>query len=168
MRFSVSGDDFLLDSITVGMWQVRGVSNLRISISTDKGGKPSQSLLEVLAFNPSSFPSSPELITFASSAHPLLSSGLDYWVLVEPSDLNTSDDSSNATYGWSYNSVGATSSHLHRSPTALGGWGSWIAGSSGALEPSLRVDASAVPEPGVTWLLAGLASAFSLIRSRHA
>ena len=167
MRFSVGGGDFRLDSITLGLWQVRGVSNIRISITTDIGGKPSQSLLEIMALNPVSITSTSQALTFVSTSHPLLVFGSDYWVVVEPANLNTSDYSSNATYGWSFNPLGATSSQLGRSPQSSGTWGTWIAGSPSALEPSLRVDASVVPEPGAISLFAGLAVTLTLNRKRH-
>jgi hypothetical protein len=167
MRFSVGGGDFRLDAVTLGLWQVRGVSNIRISITTDVGGQPSKSLLEIMALNPLSITSTSQALTFESTSHPLLKFGSDYWVVVEPSDLNPSDNSSNATYGWSFNPLGETSSHLRRSPQSSGTWGSWIAGSPSALEPSLRVDASAVPKHSANSLFVCLAVAPSLNRKRH-
>jgi hypothetical protein len=166
MRFTVADSDFHLDSITLGLWQVRGVSNIRISITTDVGGEPSQ-VLEMVALNPNSITSTSQALTFESASHPLLVSGSDYWVVVEPSDLNTSDDTSNATYGWAFNPLGATSSQLARSPQSSGTWGSWIAGSPIALEPSLRVEGSAVPEPSAISLFTVLAVALTLNRKRR-
>ena len=167
MRFKVADSDFRLDSITLGLWQGSGVSNLRISITTDVGGEPSQSLLEIIGLNPASITSTPQALTFESVSHPLLVSGSDYWVVVEPANLNTSDGTSNASYAWSFNPLGETSSQLARSPQSSGTWGSWIGGSPSALEPSLRVDASAIPEPSAISLFAVLTVALALNRKRH-
>lgn len=149
MRFSVTGGDFELNSITLGLRQVRGVPNLRISITNDVGGNPSQSQLEISAYNPTSITSTSLALTFNSSNHPTLISGFDYWVVVEPADLNSSDASNNATYGWANNPLDETGSFRYRSPQLSGAWGPWITTSSSAITPSMKVEASAIPEPSL-------------------
>ena len=166
MRFSVTAGDFYLDSITLALWQVRGVPNLKISIANDVGGIPSQSRLEILAFNPTSIPSSALALTFASSNRPTLSSGTDYWVVVEPADLNSSDPSNNAAYGWAKNTLNETGSYLYRSPQSSGAWGSWIPTSSVGSQPSLKVDASVIPEPRLMLMFCISISCSLILRRR--
>jgi hypothetical protein len=166
MRFSVTGGDFELDSITLGLRQVRGVHNLRISLTNDVGGKPSQSQLEILAYNPTSITSTSLALTFNSSNHPTLFSGLDYWVVVEPADLNSSDASNNATYGWAGNPLGETGSFLYRIPQLSGAWGPWITSSSSAITPSMKVEAFAIPEPNLFCISSVFAISCFWIRRR--
>lgn len=166
MRFSVTAEDLQLESITLGLWQVRGVPNLKISVANDVGGLPSQSRIEILAFNPTSIPSSALALTFASSSHPTLTSGADYWVVVEPADLNSSDPSNNAAYGWAKNPLNETGSYLARSPQSSGAWGPWIPTSTSSFQPSLRVEASVIPEPRLI-LMFSIAISFSLVLRRR-
>lgn len=125
--------------------------NLHVWLAADNGGEPDSTAIETLVVDPDI--TAKNLYTFNSSAQPLLQGGSTYWIVVEPHILNWTNADSNVGYGW----------HLANNATATGAWfrnyswdqHTWSNWENLVLwgQPSLRIEATAIPEPGVASLL---------------
>ena len=109
VRFSVSGGDATLTSVTLPV-SFQGVgTNLRVRITSDAGDMPGTTL-EVLSENASIWPvgASPftTTTTVTSTTHPTLTDGASYWLVLELTSMPTAPASSG--YNWSVNHSGVT------------------------------------------------------------
>jgi len=81
MGFTVSGGDFTLTSISVAAYVYAGPATLQAVLLTSNGGIP-DSPLETFEFT--NVPSSPAtILSAASSLHPDLVAGQEYWLALE-------------------------------------------------------------------------------------
>lgn len=143
----VATGSFLLDSIRVGAYNVEGTNQLTLYLAA--GGTQPGAPIET--FSASNLTSTSEILTFNSTTHPLLQSGMIYWVVLTKTDLAGGADE------WNWNSAGfqGRSYMLFQN-------GIWHANPTG-LAPAFEVSGtSAVPEPGPTvLLLIGFSLAFA-------
>lgn len=110
VQFTVTGDDFTLDSITLPISLQRNVADniLRVRLTGDSGGAPGATI-EVLSENEDIWPafSNPftTTTTLNSSANPVLSDGASYWIVTEPTSIPGSAPST-VDFGWYHNTSG--------------------------------------------------------------
>ena len=151
-RFSVTGSDYLLDSITLPLAYNDGPSrDADIQLRADTGGLPG-GVIEAFHFiNLPSLSPIPTLPVVATSvAHPLLHDGEQYWITASAADPSM--------LVWQMNSIhdeGLHAASVDGSPFTT------VSGVRGAF----RVEGTAVPEPATTVL--SLLGASSLCRFRR-
>lgn len=156
--FQANGS-YYLNNLEVAVSRVSGsvADSIHFSIFNNVGGAPASggspgSSLESFALTGLGYPGGtpPQgTVTVASSLHPLLMSGLFYWVVM--TDVNSGGD-----IVWNYNSSGALGAEGYLPPNASNGdpaaWGAYASYTQGAV----ALDGTpALPEPSTWLLLAG-------------
>jgi hypothetical protein len=139
-----------LGSIRVAAGFFGGPNNFTVYLAAAAGGSPGAALetFSSLAFNPGAT----QILTLNSTLHPLLSSGLTYWVVMAAADPI------NSFGGWALNDQGINGYAFRTTGAA------WSAG--GGTSPAFDVN-DAVPEPSSIGLaLVGLAAILWRRRSR--
>jgi len=75
-----STSSFVFDQAKVALQLISGTDNVLVSIDSDSGGHPGAALesitLSALVLG------TPEVLTAASSSHPMLNAGMEYWLVV--------------------------------------------------------------------------------------
>lgn len=143
-RFTVTGGDYTLDSITLPIsQQISGaIGNfLRVRLTTDAAGAPGANL-ETLTEDQPLWPlfSNPftTKTTVGSANHPLLAGGSSYWIVTELSALPGGDPST-VDYRWFENVGGTTVEFRQQQATGDLPMNPWT-GSDGPQPAAFRVD----------------------------
>jgi hypothetical protein len=128
--------------------------NFNLSIVSDDNGRPSETVLETVAVDPTTIPVSDRgEALFASSLQPVLAAGATYWLRVQPNALDTGSWTNNDSYCYPIPS-GSSGTPVATRRYDLAD-GQWLALEPGVLgTPAFRVEADPIPEPGALALLA--------------
>lgn len=137
-QFAPTGT-YTLDSVSVPIFGQDGIS---ILIAADASGKPGTTVENLGSITPGNTLS---INTINSSSRPLLTAGLNYWLILEPTDPGSGIDG-----GWSFSTPSTPPGERKTSPT-----GSWVTSPFGG--EAFEIDGTAVPEPSSFFLL-GLAA----------
>lgn len=135
----------LLDSVSVATFSQASGSSLDVLIANDNGsGHPGTTLENLGVFTPSYLSS---ISTLDSTAHSLLTAGTIYWLIVEPTNAN-----STTAAGWCWTTPNTAGSvEVENSPS-----GTWQ--TSQYQEEAFEITGAAVPEPSSFMLLGLIAS----------
>ena len=141
LGFTTDSFSYTLDSVTVNL-QLNSVEGIRLGLYADSGGSPGTSLGDL--GSPGGLGSQANY-TFSGGGLPLAAS-TSYWLVMEPGSTGASAVSALWYTG--------TSGSGFKTSSAVDTWGPWSP--SGGSPPSAYVQASAVPEPAVSALAAGV------------
>jgi hypothetical protein len=143
-EFTVTGGDYLLDSITlpISFSSNNATGNfLRVRIALDNAGAPGPNLETLTEDQPLWPPMSTPFTTktiVGSVNHPLLSNGGSYWIVTEPTAI-PSGDPSTVDYRWFQNTGGVTVPGRQQQATGGLPANPWT-GFSGPVALAFRVD----------------------------
>ncbi len=108
------------DSAELGLTYRAGTAALDVSLMSDTGGRPSGMALETIHLT--GIAAGPHLVTANSTAHSLLSAGINYWLVAIYGAPDTN-------IGWLANTVSQSGNSAYR-PDTTRGIGSWLRDSS--------------------------------------
>jgi len=149
-KFTVVGGSYSFQSVSLAMEHIQDTNNFAISLLADNAGSPGTVLEQVIS-RPGNVINGAQVVTYQSSLTPVLAAGNSYWLMVEPVELNTSNQTDNAAYAWyAGNGLGwgATRSFDFGNNT----WGSWEFYPD-SLRAAFRIDGLAIPEPSALSLV---------------
>ena len=164
-RFQVSGGTYSLSSITLAMGNIYigGTNKLAVSIRADNGGLPTGSLLETVVIHPTNLITDYLVVTYPSSLEPVMAGGLNYWLVVEPADLNLVDGNNNGAFDWYWSgTLGFAGNRQFNFTTE--GWYDWQVFPN-TLVPAFRIEGTVVPEPSMVSLAALGVAGFIMCRA---
>jgi hypothetical protein len=132
------GFDCVFSDVLLALGNVTGTNQAEVTLAADNAGVPGATIESFSLTGLGAF-GDPDLVQANSVLNPELLAGVQYWIVVSPSNSDTWD-------AWNWNSTGV-----------VGGWGDTGSGWSGDTESTtaaFEVDgASAVPEPATMTLL---------------
>ncbi len=143
-QFSFTGSKpYFLDTVELAVALVSGTNELDVWLMSDAAGEPG-GIIEAFNFVGIMKPFGQDnpLLVGHSILHPVLSPGIDYWLVASAPDSDT-------VAGWNFSSPAVSGTVAQRSGTGL-----WAVASDGTLG-AFRVSGTPVPVPGV-FVLGGM------------
>ena len=146
-----SGSDFVLDEVRMAASWAGTKKNAQFAIFSDTGGLPSTTPLLLLADNPDALSTVPGILSLPSPSSILLSAGQRYWLVIQPTSLDSSIPADDFVELWL--GLGATGVQTSRVSYDSGPWGDWFDSPFEAVAPAFSIEASPIPEPGTLVLM---------------
>jgi hypothetical protein len=153
LEFTPTGQSYTLDSIQLPLQLISGPNIADIFLTSNAGGLPG-AILESFQISGALTSGGNSLVTIASTSHPLLSAGSQYWVVAAggPSSFVT----------WAQNELQETGPNVS-GPTL----GSLVRDSDSNVREALQINGTAVPEPSSALLLTASAISIVAFAKRH-
>jgi hypothetical protein len=157
--FDVPGTaDYQLTGVSIAASWDGTKMNALLALFSTTASLPSADPLEVIASNPDLLqPISPSVTWLSSASHPTLSAGQRYWLVCQPVSLDASVPANDFFELW-MNSQGYEGLQTSRTSYDSAPWGDWFAPAFAGQVPAFSVEATVVPEPTSSALLAAAAA----------
>jgi len=153
-------ENFLFSSALLPMVRFGGTNILQVILMTNSGGVPGTILETITLTNVVTSASGGSIVTANSLIHPLLSSGVPYWLVAFAPEQDTA-------MGWYHSPADMSNGSNNAVNSSHSLSGPWVLSPAGGVRNAFQIEGNPVPEPTtVLFLGSGLAGIALKVRAK--